>query len=1510
MKKNIFILMMIFLMIFIPNISLAVSANNPVLTSGLTPVISDGSDFSETEYTNEHWFDYENGNWANAKTDDGSIYVWIPRFTYKIEDDKISIKWSHGKNDDISDGYLRHPAFYFGGYNGGDPNSNVNFNERNGERRELTGFWVQKYLATTDNGYIQSLYNGTPAKNDLFSVFDASIKMTSNTAYGFTQSGTYTNLIKASQWGAISYLTAAKGNANSNVSTTGNVYGVYDMKSSTPEFVSAVIGTPDNAANLLNENYSRYIDVITLENDNNELNNTIRLEDYYGFGFSETNSIAASPRVVPYYTDGDKNNAYFIRGGAFGLFGYGSANGEENNIGFRTTISILTEELNNEIAFFDTEASVIEGDYLVIGVDFTVNKPWNFIDVNNDNEITNEDLFKRDSEGNANIDLECIYGTGEWTIKDLNASFIKLIREDSGNLIVEDGIPTGTLPAGKYTMAVRVGGRIGTTPVFRKIENLTAKIIVNKIMLDASGTEIKIGNIANNKVLLNIYGETGTSFVTEVKLKTAPTKTDYALNESLSLAGGTIVPILGNLEGAPINLTIHNVVNPSITSTPGNDKLVDLVYNGMTVIQDEVKFLINVSDIPNIKVIGKVEPEGIGTILRGSGEYKQLDTDEDYNLVSVEYLNSYKFKSWESSSKEIIPKSSSEYETTFTIPSKNVNIIEKDVVFTAKYIAPNNLKVINPQTEFIIGDEFTFGEDAQIIVTYPDNSTKIIPPSTLGLTSDPTLGEELNTEGEVSVKVEYGDLVATYDIEVVAPKHNLIVEINDSLYGEILGSAKDKKSVQKATISLPSDDEIVKYYSISSGNMIYLEVVSKEGYIFKEWIVSDENAVLGKDLTKSPLTFTMPNNDIRVKGVFEKVYKITYKVENNEHGKINGEAEQFVVKGGSTSEVIATPNDKYAFNYWKEDGSKEATRRDSNIKSDATYTAIFTNIWTVTFYNEDTLFKEITVRDGESGNISDIPTKYAYVFTGWDKDLSSITEDTVTYAKFVPRISITDEKAIDNGYISAHIVGTMIEDGTLQYIISDSPTDPGDEYFNYELEGATVGDWSNRNELYASKEGLLANQDSSSYLILNSLKAKEKISFYYMIAAGDDSQLGITINDEVVITPDETSSSWKEFSEEVDVIDGKIKVGISYSQGEIDSSVDNDYAAIRNLCISREWTIIDNDYYLEIPAVYKDNYIHVKGIGSDDGELYTAVSEKITVLGALAPEGEASLTWNWTTTDDLEKEITVVADSETTIYWGDYTTTTISAGVNNLTHTYSSNSDMTSYKVSVEDDVITKLDVQKERITSLDVSNNTKLETLSCTGNEIIDLDVSNNIVLTELYCGGNELISLDIRNNEDLSKVCCVQESLESLYLTSTQNTNMAIVVEDTPCDSVANNTIHVSSSGIVTVECEHVYGSWKWKNLTYHVISCTLCGHEKSSGYHNTNGSYYGNYSYHWKTCSICYGQAEAREQHTIVSGGYAQNTTHHWLACSKCLLQCSDKEEHKWVDGYCGICWKVKN
>ena len=600
-------------------------------------------------------------------------------------------------------------------------------------------------------------------------------------------------------------------------------------------------------------------------------------------------------------------------------------------------------------------------------------------------------------------------------------------------------------------------------------------------------------------------------------------------------------------------------------------------------------------------------------------------------MITRDYINGYKFKSWTTSSSQISPHSTNNFITKFTIPSKNTNVADKNVVFTANYMAPNNLKIIDPQTEFIVGDKFTFGPNAQIVVTYPDGSTKIISPTELELTSDPALGEELNEEGEREVTVEYADLTFKYDIEVVAKKYNLIVEINDVTYGQISGNVKDKNNVQKGTILVPEDDMAVIYYQVSAGNTVYLEGTPATNHAFVEWEVSDEDVVSGKDLTKSPLTFTMPSKDIRVKGDFDKLYKVTYKVENATHGKITGTAEQFIVRGGSTTSVTATPNDKYAFNYWKEDGSKVATRSDDNITSDTTYTAVFTNLWTVTFHNEDgTVFKQIIVRDGESGEISEFPEKYEYkldgivkdkyVPGGWWKDLSytqkadlsNIKANTSVYAKLIPRISITDEQAKENKYVSAHIVGTMITEGTLQYIISDSQTETGEIYFKYELEGATIGDWYNVDNLYRSKEALETKNDSSSYLILTSPNEKETVVFNYILSSTTDSQLGITINGERVIGPNDNSSSWKEFSKEVDVINGQIKIGLSYSKGA-NAVSGTDYAAIKNLYLSRQWTIISNDYYLYVPAEYKNNYIHVKGTGSDDGEIYRKVSELITV---------------------------------------------------------------------------------------------------------------------------------------------------------------------------------------------------------------------------------------------------------------------------------------------------------
>ncbi|MDD2208858.1 MAG: hypothetical protein PHG03_06240, partial [Bacilli bacterium] len=54
--------------------------NKPVLFAGMTPVKWD-DEFKEIETTEEDssWYDYNAKKWANAKTEDDSYWVWIPR---------------------------------------------------------------------------------------------------------------------------------------------------------------------------------------------------------------------------------------------------------------------------------------------------------------------------------------------------------------------------------------------------------------------------------------------------------------------------------------------------------------------------------------------------------------------------------------------------------------------------------------------------------------------------------------------------------------------------------------------------------------------------------------------------------------------------------------------------------------------------------------------------------------------------------------------------------------------------------------------------------------------------------------------------------------------------------------------------------------------------------------------------------------------------------------------------------------------------------------------------------------------------------------------------------------------------------------------------------------------------------------------------------------------------------------------------------------------------------------
>ena len=245
--------------------------------------------------------------WANAEvTVDGisSYFVWIPRYAYKItyytDENKtiesstptaygtIDVKFIKGtgkiatdgtickyanENPDVTKNYVVHPAFTKDANYGG------------GWDDELSGIWIGKYEA--------SLANKNDGSNIIPNDSNANILLSENadktivTKPGYrswtycTIGNMYTNslaydsnlkshMLKNSEWGAVAYLSysqygrngsevdqdrngqyltgGGEGNAYitlTNLSSTGNVYGIYGLSGSTFEFVAAYLKNED-----------------------------------------------------------------------------------------------------------------------------------------------------------------------------------------------------------------------------------------------------------------------------------------------------------------------------------------------------------------------------------------------------------------------------------------------------------------------------------------------------------------------------------------------------------------------------------------------------------------------------------------------------------------------------------------------------------------------------------------------------------------------------------------------------------------------------------------------------------------------------------------------------------------------------------------------------------------------------------------------------------------------------------------------------------------------------------------------------------------------------------------------------------------------------------------------------------------------------------------------------------------------------------------------------------------
>ena len=152
--------------------------NKPELMTGMSaikftnPTDSTEGTVVDTTSSDTEWYSYEDKKWANAKTEDGSMWVWIPRYAYRIhkengvETQKFDIVFLVGLTDNYydengklqtaqrqtsedqtivtnGDAYTVHPAF--------TNESSINY-ANGGWDKELAGIWVAKFEAGYASG--------------------------------------------------------------------------------------------------------------------------------------------------------------------------------------------------------------------------------------------------------------------------------------------------------------------------------------------------------------------------------------------------------------------------------------------------------------------------------------------------------------------------------------------------------------------------------------------------------------------------------------------------------------------------------------------------------------------------------------------------------------------------------------------------------------------------------------------------------------------------------------------------------------------------------------------------------------------------------------------------------------------------------------------------------------------------------------------------------------------------------------------------------------------------------------------------------------------------------------------------------------------------------------------------------------------------------------------------------------------------------------------------------------
>ena len=276
------------------------------------------------------------------------MYVWIPRYKYQLFNvsgsstsaQMINVEFESADTPKSSgtqnNEWLTHPAFIFGD-------------------TELNGIWVGKFESSNSTSDVKIIPNVSSLRNiNIASMFNASRAIESNGKYGLTSSEVDTHMMKNMEWGAVTYLTyskygrynedgscislgceVVKNNNNSyitgcagdslsvsqtsscnqwntsigvNASTTGNIYGIYDMFGCADEYVMGNMLTSSGvfypSLSGLNQPESKYYDSYTYGTSN--------ADHSRGHLGDATIEVKSWPNVYNFFPN--SSNSWFARG--------------------------------------------------------------------------------------------------------------------------------------------------------------------------------------------------------------------------------------------------------------------------------------------------------------------------------------------------------------------------------------------------------------------------------------------------------------------------------------------------------------------------------------------------------------------------------------------------------------------------------------------------------------------------------------------------------------------------------------------------------------------------------------------------------------------------------------------------------------------------------------------------------------------------------------------------------------------------------------------------------------------------------------------------------------------------------------------------------------------------------------------------------------------------------------------------------------------------------------------